>query len=77
MIDLEIEGLVPLMMLVEDWARKVGAQIQFISPATVKRIAKGPYATRREVLEWAANKTSSPTPTTYEQAAAIAGFHSL
>lgn len=74
-IDMEIQGLVPLMMLVEDWTRHVGADLQIIQPSTIKRIAKGPYATRRDVLEWAngilphKRKASS-----YEQAAAVAGY---
>lgn len=78
-VEAEIEGTVPLLMAIERWCRDVNAELVFVSPATIKRIASGPFATRRDVLLWAtANFMQGPKSPhqirCYEHAAALAAY---
>lgn len=71
-VDTHIEGKLPLVRTIEEWASSVSAEIRVITPAMAKRVASGPYATRRDVWNWAKSKYDGVT--SYEQSAALAAL---
>jgi len=71
------DHILPMTPFLDGWARSTGAALHLISPATIKRVASGPYASRRDVLRWAQGKNPRKTIDRYEQAAALAGLEYL